>query len=1102
MRKKHLLKVLPLIIIPILLTLMWNRAQANTPSIAKLNIPFITNQGQTNEKVRFYTKTMGGAVFVTTDGEIVYSLHKFDNRKNVKGLALQEEFVDGMVKDIRGEKKSVTKVSYFAGKDPSKWRSNIPTYDLVDLGEVYQRIELKLKAYGNNIEKLFYVKHGANPENIRVRIKGAKALKVSESGGLEVETELGTVRFTKPVAYQLKTVNNQRSTVSNDVQNRPVRQGGLTESDKQYIDVAYIVKGNTYTFKVGDYDRTRELVIDPLLASTYLGGISDDYANALAIDSEGNVYVTGTTISTDFPTKTGAYDTSYNASFDVFISKFDGNLTTLLASTFLGGISNESANAIAINSYGKVYVAGKTLSTEFPTTSDAYDTTLNFYDAFVAKFSGDLTDLLASTYLGGRSSESATSIIIGSDESVYVSGESLSADFPTIPGAYDTSFNGSYDVFVSKLDSKLTTLLASTYLGGSSIDNPYSIALDTNGNIYLAGSTISANFPTTPGAFDTIYNGSYDVFVSKLNGKLTTLLASTYLGGGGSEKANSIAVTKNGDVFVAGETLSPNFPTTTGAYDTSYNASLDAFVSRLNGDLTTLLACTFLGGLANDSARSITLDLCGNVYVTGYTGSTDFPTTPGAFDTSYNGGFTDAFITALKGDLTSPLLYSTFLGGTGNDAFSTMTCFDKCFFADIAIDSRRNVYVAGETNSSDFPTTSGAFDEVYNGSRDVFISKLSISLPVAQYTLTVNKDGTGSGMVTSGPAGIDCGSVCTDTFKACTQVTLRADPDDGSTFAGWSGPCTGVSTTCTVAMNKDKTVKATFNTCTYSITPKKQTFYASGGKGTINVTTQSDCTWTAASSVDWITITSGSNGTGNGTVKYSVTPNTLTTLRTGNITIAGNTFTVTQNGAIIVLTPNGGEIIASGSFGSPYPITWDAPVEATKFDLLLSFDSGLTWRPIANDVVGTSYPWTVPKPLGNQKKCLVKVIGYDASDVKVGSDKSDAPFTIEVVRLTAPSDTGISLTSGDPYTITWTTNDTKRPIGKVKLFLSKNGGVTWEVPPIATFIGSNPGSYGWTVPDVSKTKSQCKIKVELKGEDGIVLGKDASDNPFAIQPSP
>jgi len=1084
MRKKHLLKVLSILITLLVLTFIWTEAQAITHTIAKLHVPFITNQGQTAEQVKFYAKTIGGTVFVTKKGEVVYSFHKIGEDNVVKGLALKEELYGGVVKDIKGEGKSITKVSYFVGKDPTKWKSNIPTYELVSLGEVYRNIELRLKAYENNVEKIFSIIPGANPEDIKVRLKGAKGLKINESGGLDVETELGTVRFTKPVAYQ--EIDGNRINIE-------VAYNTPTPNPQ------YLTPDLAYGFKVGDYDRTKELVIDPLLASTYLGGSSEDYANAMAIDSDGNIYVTGATLSTDFPTKSDAFDTTYNASFDVLVSKFNGDLTTLLASTFLGGINGESANAIAINSSGKVYVAGKTLSIDFPTTLDAFDRTLNASDAFVSKFDGDLTTLLASTFLGGSGSESATSILIRSDGSVYVSGETSSANFPVTSGAYDIVYNGSFDVFVSKLNSNLTgPLLASTFLGGSLNDTAYSMASDTNGNIYVAGATFSGNYPTTSNAYDTSYNGLSDAFVSKLKGNLTTLIASTYLGGGSDDKANSIVVTRNGNILVAGETLSTNFPTTSEAYDPLYNFSRDAFISKLNGDLTTLLASTFLGGSLNESATSIALDLCGNVYVTGYTGSSGFPTKNADYPV-YNGGFTDAFVTTLKGDLTSPLLYSTFLGGTGNDAFNTGTCFDKCFFADIAIDSRRNVYVAGETDSSDFPTTSGAFNEVSNGGMDVFVSKLSISLPVSQYTLTINKAGTGSGTVTSDPAGIDCGSVCSDTFKACTQVTLTATANAGSTFAGWSGACTGGSKTCTVAMNTNKTVKVTFNPCTYSISPKSKTFFASGGKGSVNVTTQSECTWNAVSSVDWITNSSGSSGTGNGTVKYTVAANTLTTLRTGTIDIQGQTFTVTQNGAIIVIDPNGGEVIPSGL--PSYPISWNAPVEVA-FDLEFSTDNGTTWNFIKKKASGTSYPWTVPKPLGNKRQCLVRVTGYDATGTKVGSDRSDSTFTIEVIKLDAPSDPGISLTSGDPYTdpytITWTTNGTRRtPVAKVRLTFTRNAGAKWE--RIKTLTG-NPGSYLWTVPDVEQTRTQCKVKVELVDVNGIVLGTDVSDNYFTINP--
>ena len=211
-----------------------------------------------------------------------------------------------------------------------------------------------------------------------------------------------------------------------------------------------------------------------------------------------------------------------------------------------------------------------------------------------------------------------------------------STDFPTTGGAYNTSYNGGVaDVFVSKLNSGLTSLLASTYLGGSGQDNGFSLALDTSGNVYVTGYTVSTDFPTTSGAYDTSFNvsGYNDVFVSKLNSGLTSLLASTYLGGSSEDSGYSLALDTSGNVYVTGTTWSTDFPTTSGAYDTSHNGQYDVFVSKLNGGLTSLLASTFLGGFGTDVGRSLTIAPSGNVYVMGVTKGA-FPTTSGAYDTS------------------------------------------------------------------------------------------------------------------------------------------------------------------------------------------------------------------------------------------------------------------------------------------------------------------------------------------------------------------------------------------------------------------------------------------------------------------------------------
>ena len=287
-------------------------------------------------------------------------------------------------------------------------------------------------------------------------------------------------------------------------------------------------------------------------------------------------------------------------------------------------------------------MTGYTGSSNFPTTSGAYDNSVNdvnYGDVFVSKLNGGLTSLLASTFLGRGLDRRKNSLALDTSGNVYVTGYTGSSNFPTTSGAYSTSFNGDYyDVFVSKLNSGLTSLLASTFLGGSDIDFGFSLTLDTSGNVYVTGRTRSASFPLTIGAYDTSHNGGDggdDVFVSKLDSGLTGLLASTFLGGSDTDQGLSLTLDTSENVYVTGYTGSSNFPTTSGAYDTSLNGNSDVFVSKLNSGLTRLLASTFLGGYGLDEGKSLALDTSGNVYVTGWTMPYGFPMTSGAYDTSF-----------------------------------------------------------------------------------------------------------------------------------------------------------------------------------------------------------------------------------------------------------------------------------------------------------------------------------------------------------------------------------------------------------------------------------------------------------------------------------
>ncbi|MGB9763683.1 MAG: SBBP repeat-containing protein, partial [Minisyncoccia bacterium] len=486
------------------------------------------------------------------------------------------------------------------------------------------------------------------------------------------------------------------------------------------------------------------MYIDPLLASTYLGGGSDDRAYALAIDSSDNVYVAGSTYSSNFPTTQGAYDRSFNGGEDIFISKLDSNFTRLLASTYLGGTGNDTLafNALTIDSSGNVYVAGWTESNDFPTTSEAYDKSYDGNrDGFISKLDSNLTKLLASTYLGGSRYDYVKAITIDSSGNLYVAGNTDSRDFPTISGsgAYQITNKGASDVFISKLDSNLKELLASTYLGGDSTDIAEDLVIDPLGNVYVTGYTYSSNFPTTSGAYQITNKGASDVFISKLDSNLKELLASTYLGGTGNDDlAFALAIDGSGNVYVAGWTNSKDFPTPSlWAYEHIFQGFYDGFVSKLNSNFSKLLASTYIGGAYFDAVYTIMIDKSDNIYLAGVTTPTKFP------GDDYNLS-SDAFILKLDSDLTKPLA-STYFGGSSGDLARALV-----------IDKLGNVYVAGWTNSKDFPTTQGSFNRSLNGGDDAFVSKFDANL---LYDTIGSSGSVNIGSGTGGSGGGGCSMV-------------------------------------------------------------------------------------------------------------------------------------------------------------------------------------------------------------------------------------------------------------------------------------------------------------------------------------------------------
>ncbi len=662
--------------------------EAVSAKLATLERGWVKNEGQWDERALFSAPGYFGNTWITKDGELLHAAVKKEECKDKtekakacpsKSWVISERWVGGKVQTIKGEEELQTKVSYFIGNDPSKHRSGLSTYRYVSLGEVWSGVEVRLKATQKTVEKLFYVQPGADPSKIVVQVDGAKGLKLSKDGEIIIKTGLGELKLSKPVAWQEK------------------------DGKKLPVEVSYKLIGkNRYSFEVAKADPSLPIVIDPILQSAYLGGSRGDFAYALAI-SGSDVYVVGYTLSNDFPGTSGR--ASNRPDSDAFVAKLNSSLN-LLQSTYLGGSRDDFASALAISG-SDVYVLGYTLSNDFPGATGR-DSSRFDQDAFVAKLNSSFTSL-QSTYLGGRGWDYPIALAIsGSD--VYVVGYTNSNDFPGTSGR--ASSRSDQDAFVAKLNSSFTSL-QSAYLGGRRFDSPIALAI-SGSDVYVVGYTNSNDFPGTSGRASSRLD--QDAFVTKLNSSFTSL-QSTYLGGSNYDSASALAISSTGDVYVAGDTLSNDFPGATGR-DPS-RRDQDAFVAKLNSSLTSLQS-TYLGGSRDDFAKALAIS-GSNVYVLGYTFSSDFP---GATPRDPSRSDNDAFVAKLNSSFTS--LQSTYVGGSGGD------------FANALAISGSDVYVLGYTYSNDFPGTSGRASS--RSDPDAFVAKLNSSLNLLQSTYLGGRD--------------------------------------------------------------------------------------------------------------------------------------------------------------------------------------------------------------------------------------------------------------------------------------------------------------------------------------------------------------------------
>ncbi len=694
----------------------------------KLPLSFEANRGQTDSQVKFLSRTGGYTLFLTGDESVLALSAKKASGDNSKIARNAQTLASSMPAPkaggvLRMKLRSVNPAAkvtgmnelsgtsnYFIGNDPAKWRTNVPTYAKVKYEGIYSGIDLVYYGNQGQLEYDFIVAPGADPHRIQFDVRGAKRIRQDEDGDLILNMREGEIRWHKPVVYQEK------------------------DGTRQEIAAHYaITDTNRVGFKLAKYDASTPLYIDPLIYSTYLGGNGYDRgALYVAVDRADNAYVIGTTSSPDFPIATGAFQRTCGSCYyengnwygNAFVTKINPSGSALVYSTYLGGSNNEEGFGIAVDSEGDAYVTGFTTSTNFPVTPGAFQTTYGggVWNAFVTKINPTGSALVYSTYLGSdqESYTQGIGIAVDSSGNAYVTGPTTSTNFPVTPGAFQTTCGGSCwgNAFVTKFNPTGSALVYSTYLGGSGRpgDNGFGIAVDSAGNAYVTGDTSSTDFPTMNPLQPVYGGGDYDAFVSEINPTGSALVYSTFLGGSGIDESFGIAIDSTDNAYVTGFTGSTNFPVTPGAFQTANAGGYDAFVTKFNPTGSALVYSTYLGGSENEDGPGrvggIAVDSAGNTYITGGTSSTNFPVTSNAFQSTLNGGV-NAFVTKVNPS-GSALAYSTYLGGSGGSDG-----------AGITVDSGGNAYVVGGAGG-DFPITSGAFQTTCGGSclSNGFVSKI------------------------------------------------------------------------------------------------------------------------------------------------------------------------------------------------------------------------------------------------------------------------------------------------------------------------------------------------------------------------------------------
>jgi uncharacterized repeat protein (TIGR01451 family) len=855
-----------------------------------LPLIFEPNQGQSDPEVKFLAHGSGYGLFLTADEAVLTLRHSARGpRHSVPASSVLRMTLEGASVDsvVSGADELPGKSNYFIGNDPAKWHTDVPQFGRVRYRAVYPGIDLVYYGRQGQLEYDFEAASGSDPRQVVLRFQGAENLSIDAAGNLVLAVGDGHVTLQAPRVYQ-----------------------HFGEEERQ-VDARFELRGQDGVgFGLGAYDRSRALIIDPVLTySTFLGGSSDEACTvilgvasgvsgcpAVAVDASLNSYIAGSTMSTDFPKAGSPFQSGLRGTANVFIAKFNNTASTLLFSTYLGGSAVDTTAGLAVDAGSNVIVTGNTTSSNFPTngTNEAFQTTpLSTHNhAFVSKLDSLGHTLIYSTYLSGNGVDTATGVALDSGGNAYVSGTTTSTEsltgFPSTLGAFQVSSLAASQFFLTKVNPALagaSSVPYSTYFGGSTPSDGQivggGVAIDVNSNVYITGGTSFTNMPVL-NAFQATLAGPMNLFVAELNPAAVTgtqLLYSTYLGGSGVDISYGIAVDSQLSAYVTGSTTSTDFPAAgTGVFQPTEGGGTDAFLAKLGAPTLSGITVgtvpldyfTYLGGSDNDVGLGIVVDNNGQAVggsqgarITGWTASADFPVRNNPVQPGF-GGVVDGFVARIDTTATTPTAaghYATFLGGNNAD-----------YGTGIAVDFQGASYVAGETKSANFlteaPPLTASFQPSLNGGSDAFLSKLG---PVLDLQVSV----------VASPTTVGVGN----------QVTFTYTIENAGDFTS------GITFTDTVAAN------ATFVSATTS-TSSNACGQPSDGTVLCNIGA----------------LNSGGTGEigGTATVTVVLTPTANTTPQTspvslsnsGAVSVAGSTFT---QGAGATVTVNDFNIIVAPS---------------------------------------------------------------------------------------------------------------------------------------------------------------------------------------------